>query len=100
MINYIRKFDKCEICGNDDKTVIHKHHILPRYFKLSTDTKDNLVALCANCHTLIHSGKIILEGIYYTTAGFKVFWHYLNEKHTIRPGIILHKNGKVDILEE
>ncbi len=48
------------------------HHLVPmayqRYFKDATlDTEPNIVALCSNCHRLLHYGKdskILLEKLY------------------------------------
>lgn len=47
---------KCKICGfeTDIKTQIHVHHIKPRQAG-GTNSKWNLVTLCARCHPLIWS---------------------------------------------
>lgn len=45
--------DKCEICGNPNKKVLVKHHILPKASQ-DNNSEDNLMLLCANCHTELH----------------------------------------------
>lgn len=92
--------DKCEICGFQKKRALHLHHIIPRTDKRCTNLKSNLACVCANCHNLIHSGDIILEGWYLTTSGTKLFWHKNGHSHTVRPGIILNKDGSATIIEE
>ena len=89
--NGLRKYilrianNKCEICGwkSSFKDALHIHHIIPisdwrytRYNKNSRkiepyfnpgDEINNLIALCPNCHCLVH--KIIKFG-----SEAKLFW--------------------------
>lgn len=46
--------DRCYICGNDNPTVLQTHHIVPRRHG-GTDSEENLVRLCANCHQAVES---------------------------------------------
>lgn len=43
---------ECYICGHDHERVLQKHHLIPRRFD-GTNTDENLVTLCANCHLVI-----------------------------------------------
>jgi len=57
---YIRDRDNytCQICkkhiANEKNEV---HHIIPRS-KGGSDRPDNLILLCQNCHTKVHTGKV------------------------------------------
>lgn len=70
----LRKKVKCEICGNKDKSILHKHHIIPRIDPRSTNKNENLALICPNCHTLVHLGEIIIIGVYKSTAGVNLVW--------------------------
>ena len=57
----------CEICGENDKSTLEKHHIVERTEK-NTDHNDwNLAIICANCHSKIHDKKIRIIGPYPST---------------------------------
>lgn len=66
----------CEICKT--KTFLEIHHIngrkIPKY-----NEQSNIVNVCPNCHSEIHWGKIIIEGWFYTTNGYELFWHHRDE---------------------
>lgn len=64
----------CEICGLDKKNILHRHHIIPRMDPRSTDINANIGILCPNCHNLVHSGEIIIIGVYKTTGGVELMW--------------------------
>jgi len=52
--NIIEQFNgKCAICGFSVSTILKIHHILPVSEGGDNSTK-NLVALCPNCHDLVH----------------------------------------------
>ena len=55
----------CEICKT--KLITDIHHIQSRSLD-GTDKPYNKCELCPNCHRLVHDGKIILEGRFFTTA--------------------------------
>jgi hypothetical protein len=57
----------CEVCGEKDKSTLHKHHIIERTQLECTNDDYNLAVLCANCHSKVHSGKIKIIGIYPST---------------------------------
>jgi hypothetical protein len=44
--------DRCFICGEDNPHVLEEHHIIPRRHG-GADDPENLVTLCANCHTAV-----------------------------------------------
>lgn len=94
----MKKADKCEICGLQEKSALHSHHIIPRCDERSTNTPENLVSVCASCHQLIHRSEIIVEGWFLTSSGMKFFWRRKEDKPIIRIGIIFKSDGKVDIL--
>lgn len=52
----------CEICLNDDKTVLEVHHIKEHHIT-ADDTKDNLRVYCSACHTLVHSVRTVSRRI-------------------------------------
>jgi len=70
----VRPKKKCDICGLDKKSILHRHHIIPRQDPRSTNKDDNLAILCPNCHSFVHSGKYIIIGLYYSTDGFQLMW--------------------------
>jgi len=70
----MRKKVNCEICGFNDVKVLHRHHIIPRCDKRSTNSDHNLAIVCPTCHSLIHAGEIIIIGLYQTTSGIQLFW--------------------------
>jgi len=70
----------CEICGLNKKSILHRHHIIPRQDERSTNTNINIAVVCPNHHSLIHSGEIVVIGVYQTTDGTKLMWFYKNEE--------------------
>jgi hypothetical protein len=68
--------DACEICNY--QTLLELHHLRGR--NIPNAHKDfNLVWICANCHTEIHAGLIIVEGWFKTNFGRELFWHKKGE---------------------
>lgn len=62
----IRKRPKimCEVCGEDNKNVLHRHHIVERT-ELDTSNDDfNIAIVCANCHAKIHTGELEIIGVF------------------------------------
>lgn len=57
----------CEICGEDDKAVLHKHHIVERTDPDCTNDEFNLAVVCSNCHNKIHHGTLEVIGIFPST---------------------------------
>lgn len=57
----------CEICGENEKSALHKHHIIPRTDPLSTNDDNNLAIICASCHNKVHANIIKIIGIYPST---------------------------------
>ena len=54
----------CEICNTKILTDIH--HICSKSCG-GNNNKNNLTELCCNCHRLVHTGEIILEGRFFTS---------------------------------
>jgi hypothetical protein len=81
----------------DEVAALHTHHIIPQCDPRCTNKPDNLVVVCANCHQLIHKGKIIVEGWLGTTIGRCFFWRKSDELPKVRGGFIFLPDGKVRI---
>ena len=60
----------------------------------------NLAVVCANCHRRIHAGEIIIEGVYMTSGGMQLFWHYEGDPHIVRPGVFLQADGTALIVND
>lgn len=54
----------CEICGNKDIPTLQRHHIVERTDPECTNHHMNLAVVCANCHTLIHAGRLKIVGVF------------------------------------
>ena len=46
--------EHCKICGEDNAVVLQEHHLVPRRLN-GSDGDENLVTLCANCHTAVEA---------------------------------------------
>lgn len=57
----------CEVCGENDKEVLHFHHIIFRSEVNSNNKPENLAVLCSNCHNLLHFGRIKIIGVWPST---------------------------------
>lgn len=57
----------CEVCGENNKATLHRHHIVPRSDINCTNHHMNLVVLCANCHEKTHDGILEIIGIWPST---------------------------------
>ena len=57
----------CEICGENNASVLHKHHIVERTDPNTTNHNFNLAVICANCHSKVHDGQIKIIGLYPST---------------------------------
>ncbi len=66
--------DKCEVCGEKNKNLLHRHHIIPQCDERCTNKDTNISILCANCHTKVHCGEIIIIGVYFTSSGKRTMW--------------------------
>lgn len=95
-----RKKIKCEICEFSDTKVLHRHHIIPRTDPNSTELDSNLAVICSNCHMKVHAGDFIIEGVFQTSLGTKLFFHKKGEKYIIAPGVILNSDGTATVLKE
>lgn len=73
----------CEICGLRKKSILHRHHIIPRTDSRSTNSDYNLAILCPNCHGCVHTGDVIIVGVYNTTGGLKLIWFKRGESPPI-----------------
>lgn len=48
----------CALCGSSNN--LHIHHIIYRS-ELGQTSLDNLIRLCASCHTMVHSNKKVWQ---------------------------------------
>jgi hypothetical protein len=58
---------QCEICGDTDTKILHRHHIVERTEPNTSNDDMNLAIICPNCHSKIHSGSIEIVGIFPST---------------------------------
>ena len=70
----LRPKNKCEVCNIDEKKILHRHHIIPQCDERCTNSDSNLAILCPNCHSKVHTGKIIIIGVYSSTDGLIPMW--------------------------
>ena len=57
----------CEICGETNTAVLHKHHIVERTDPNTSNDDMNLAIICANCHNKVHDKQIKIIGVYPST---------------------------------
>ncbi|MBO6307814.1 MAG: HNH endonuclease [Oribacterium sp.] len=53
---YAMQKGKCACCDN---AIGHYHHMVPRH-KGGSDTPENLIGLCEDCHNKVHTGRLSL----------------------------------------
>jgi len=59
---------KCILCRKEEVDVLECHRII-HGCEGGTYSDNNTVVLCADCHTLVHKGRIIIDKWYDSTAG-------------------------------
>lgn len=62
-----RPKEQCEVCGESNVKLLHRHHIVERTEQHSDNDDFNLAILCANCHTLTHAGDLRIVGVFPST---------------------------------
>lgn len=97
---YRRKKKQCEVCGESNIKVLDRHHIIPRTDPSCTELDSNLAVVCSNCHRMIHAGEIIIEGVFKTSEGAQLFWHYDGDNYIVIPGVFLNKDGTATVRKE
>lgn len=55
---------RCEVCEETEKSTLHRHHIVERTDARCTNHPFNLVVLCANCHNMVHAGRVVIKGVW------------------------------------
>ena len=79
----MRKPEKiqCEICGEKNKKILHRHHIVERKDINTSNHPFNLSVLCPNCHGKTHRGEIKIIGVYPSTGvGGRTLVYEINNK--------------------
>jgi len=90
------KKEKCEICGLAEPGALEAHHVIPQNDPRSHNNNGNLAILCGSCHNLIHTGEIVILGIYQSTGGRVVMHHRKNEKPPLEAEFwLIKKNDNV-----
>jgi len=59
--------ERCEICGDQRPRAMEEHHVLPRRFG-GSDDDENLVTLCASCHSAVES---IYDKSFWSSVGLR-----------------------------
>lgn len=80
MNNKLRPKVFCEICGMTKKAILHRHHIIPCCDDRCSNNDSNLAILCPNCHSMVHSGELIIVGVYDSTDGPTLMWFNKKEE--------------------
>jgi hypothetical protein len=57
----------CEICAEENKAVLHHHHIIPRTDPRCTNDWLNVCVICSNCHNKVHANQIKIVGVFPST---------------------------------
>jgi hypothetical protein len=68
---------KCYFCPVDNYASLHCHRIVPGE-EGGKYTDANTVVVCANHHTQIHDGQIVIDRKYPSTAGRTVLHYWEN----------------------
>lgn len=90
------KKEKCEICGLAEPGALEEHHVIPRNDARSHNNNSNLAILCGSCHNLIHTGEIVVVGVYSSTGGRVVMHHRKNEPPPLEEQYwLIKENNKV-----
>lgn len=57
----------CEICGCNEKKILHRHHIVEKTDINCNNNPFNLLVSCPTCHSKIHAEIIKIIGIFPST---------------------------------
>jgi len=84
---------KCDICTQEFPSC-DTHHIISKSKGGPNDTW-NKTSLCPNCHRLVHTGEIIIEGKFLTTnEGFTIIWRSKDKESITQnkdPSVYIHR---------
>ena len=59
-----KKFCEIEGCNVTDSDLIQWHHIVERTEIGTSNDPYNISIICANCHLLVHTGKLRIIGVF------------------------------------
>lgn len=88
----------CEVCNMKKRSILHRHHIIPRCDSRSTNFDNNLAILCPNCHSRVHAGEIIIIGVYRSTDEPQLMWFKKGEEPPIPKEFWIVKNNPLVIM--
>lgn len=60
----------CEVCDCRDQEAIQHHHIIERTEANTSNHPSNIAIICSNCHSLAHSGRLEIIGVFPSTAKY------------------------------
>lgn len=60
---------ECEICGENDRSVLERHHIIEQNEAECTNHDFNIAIICSNCHSKHHLGSLEIIGVLPGTKG-------------------------------
>lgn len=101
-----KQFCEVEGCGVTDPNQLHWHHIKERTEIDTSNNPFNIAILCANCHALVHSGRLKIIGVYPSTGRYgRMLIYILDGKPNIEgitEPLFQHKpkQSKLDYLYE
>jgi hypothetical protein len=55
---------ECEICGETDERILHRHHIVERTEANTSNDDFNIAIICPTCHSKVHDKSIKIIGVF------------------------------------
>jgi len=89
----------CEICAYGFTPVLHVHHIFPVAMG-GTPLQWNLIALCPNCHALVHKYGALPEGDTDLKLEHLLEWTPLGEEQGRNLLLVASRNASVNTFGE
>lgn len=67
----------CHFCNMEEYAALQVHRIIHGQ-QGGTYTEMNTIVTCANCHTLIHNGQIVIDRKYQSSSGRWILHYWEN----------------------
>jgi hypothetical protein len=88
----------CNICWKSKEVQIH--HITP-IESGGNNSEDNLIVLCLNCHSAVHTKRLISRNVHPTTLRlYKETWLDLISRYPLLPHNIIDQENDLDTIRE